>query len=202
MPKNPIHATVRIATRIDGIEAVTKEAQKRNIALKGARAAAKVLLPPARGQAPRRKGKGGGSLKRAQGIVVKKGKKGLTLAFAVQGARKRYDKQVVLKGRKSATRVVPAFYDHLVQLGTRAHQLGKGESLGRTATSRRGAVAKTDQKTGGKHPGTKANPFRKRAWVATKGAAGRASIDAMGKATQEQIAKNAAKLEAKAKAGK
>lgn len=193
-----MHANVHVVTRTDGINAIVSEAKKRNIALKGARAAGKILRSAARTTAPRRKGRGGGSLKAAQAVLAKKGRRGLTLAFAVQGAAKKYDRQVLLKGRKKSTRIVPAFYDHLVQLGTRAHRTGKGESLGRTATKRRGVVAATSQAKGGRHPGTRPNPYRKRAWGSVKGLAGQAALTAMGQATQTEIAKQAAKVFAKA----
>lgn len=197
-----LHIGAKVVTNTDGITAVASEAAKRNISLQGARAGGKVLLTESRGQAPRRKGPGGGSLKRAQGVIAKKGRKGLTLAFAVQGAKKSYDKMIVLKGRTKAQRVVPAFYDHLIQGGTKPHRLGKGESLGRDATSRRGAITATAQATGGIHPGTRANPYRKRAWAVVKRRAGDVAVSAMAAATQKEIRRNAARVFAKATGAK
>ena len=192
---------VRIKVNVTGIQFLASETKKRNVTLKGARAAGKILIAAARGAAPKRKGSG--ALKSAQGVRVAKGTKaGTTASFAVQGAKKKVDKMVTLPGRKKPVRVVPAFYDHLVQLGTKAHALGKGESLGRAATKRRGAIAKTAQTTGKKHPGTAANPYRKRAWEAVKDRAGDAAVQAMGKAVKAEIAKQSAKVFAAATGGK
>lgn len=194
--------SVKVTTHVDGIQFLSTEAKKRNITLAGAKAAGKVLRTAARSAAPRRKGKGGGSLRQAQGVLVKKGKKGLTVSFAVQGAKKKLAKMVVFKGRKKPQRVVPAFYDHLVQLGTKAHRLGKGESLGRDATKRRKAIVRTSQSTGGKHPGTKGRPYRKQAYERVKGQAAAAAIAAMRVAVKRAIQKQAAKVFAKATGGR
>jgi hypothetical protein len=138
-------------------------------------------------------------LKQAQGVKAAKGtRRNTTAAFAVQGARKKVDKVVKLPGRKKAVRVVPAFYDHLVQLGTRPHSVSKGERLGRDATRRRRAVVRTAQ-AGKKHPGARANPYRQRAWLAIKNAAARAVVAAMAAATQKEIARKAAKVAAAAR---
>lgn len=194
--------STKVVTSVDGIQFLVTEAAKRNITFVGAKAAGKILKAAAKSAAPRRKGRGGGSLRQAQGVLVKKGKKGLTVAFAVQGARKKAVKMVVLKGRNKPQRVIPAFYDHLVQLGTKAHRLGKGESTGREATKRRKAIVRTSQTTGGKHPGTKADPYRKRAWEAVKGPAAAASMAAMQVAAKKAIQKQAAKVFAKATGAK
>lgn len=191
---------VKAVVDTQGFEAVVAEAKKRGIALKGARAGARVLSKAAKADAPRRKGSG--ALKQAQGVKAAKGKKGLTTAFAVQGARRKVDKMVTLPGRKKPVRVVPAFYDHLVQGGTKAHSVAKGQSLGRAErVSKKGrtfgtAVARTDQ-TGKKHPGAKANPYRKRAWEAVKDEVGAAAVKAMAAETQKVIAKESAKILAK-----
>lgn len=190
---------VKVTTNVAGLQFLASEVKKRTVTLAGAKAAGKVLKLAARVGVPRRAGSG--ALRQAQGVKAAKGTKaGTTASFAVQGARKKVDKMVRLKGRKKATRVVPAFYDHLVQLGTRPHALGKGESLGRDATKRRKAVVRTAQGSG-KHPGARANPYRKRAWEAVKEPAAAAAMKAMGAAVRKAIAQQAARVFAKATGG-
>lgn len=194
--KVPISPKVKVKVNVDGLMSLASEAKKRNVTLKGAKAAGKILQVAARAGAPKRPGSG--ALKHAQGVRAAKGTRaGTTASYAVQGAKKKVDKTVKLKGRRKATRVVPAFYDHLVQLGTKPHALGKGESLGRDATKRRKAVVRTGQ-TGGKHPGAKKNPYRERAWNLVKGRAAAAALAAMGAACRAEIAKQAKKVFAKA----
>jgi hypothetical protein len=190
----------RVEVSTAGIDAVLSEAKKRNITLKGARAAAKILKAAARGEAPKRSG----ATKQAQAVKAEKGKKGATISFAVQGVKKKFVKMYRRPGRKEPEKVVPAFIDHLIQLGTKPHRTGKGESLGRSATSRRAEVKRTNQATGGKHPGAKPNPYRQRAWLAVKDRAGAACVAEMAKGTQKEIERAAAKVAkaAKAAAGK
>lgn len=183
----------RVKIDTTGIHAIVSEAKKRNITLAGAKAAAKILKNAARAAAPRRTG----ALAQAQAVKAAKGTRGSTASYAVQGSKRKYVRMVKLKGRKKPTKVVPAFYDHLVQMGTRSHALGKGESLGRSG--RRTAV-RTAQGTG-KHPGAKANPFRRRAWQTVKEPASRAALDAMSVAVKKEIARQAAKYAAKAARG-
>lgn len=192
MASSPLHTKVRVRTNVAGLQQLASWAAKRNVTLKGAKAAGKVLKVAARSAAPRRKGRGGGSLRQAQGVLAKKGSKGKTVSFVVQGARKGVDKTVVLKGRKTPSRVVPAFYDHLVQLGTRPHRLGKGESLGRSG--KRKVVVRTAQTTGRMHPGTPANPFRKRAWAAADERAAEAAVEAMVQATADEMRKQSRRV--------
>lgn len=195
--KPPVSILAKVEVDVSGLEALSSEAKKRNVTIHGARAAGKVLLPAARAGAPKRPGSG--ALRRAQGVLVKKGtRSGTTASFAVQGARKKVDRMIVVRGRKKAQRVVPAFYDHLVQLGTRPHALGKGESLGRDATKRRKAIVRTGQGSG-KHPGAKKNPYRERAWGAVSARAGTAALAAMDVALVKEIAKQSARLAAKLK---
>jgi hypothetical protein len=178
----------KVKVDVSGIRAVVTAAKKRDITLKGAKAAAKVLLVGARGAAPKRKGSG--ALKQAQGVKAAKGNRGSTVSYAVQGARKKVVRMVRLPGRRKPVKVVPAFYDHLVQLGTRPHSLAKGSALARTGR-RRGAEVGQDR--GGKHPGAKPNPYRKRVWVLVRGAAAGACLAAMGRATQKEIDRQVAK---------
>lgn len=184
---------VNVKTDVSGIKAVISAAKSRAITLAGAKAAGKLLKNAARSTAPKRPGSG--ALKQSQGVKAAKGTRpGTTASYAVQGARKKVVKMVKVRGRKSPVKAVPAFYDHLVQLGTKPHSLGKGESLGRSG--KRKSVAKTGQ-TSGKHPGAKPNPYRRRAWQTVKGAAGAAAVAAMGRATQKEIDRQAAKVRAK-----
>jgi hypothetical protein len=193
---------IGVTTKIDtqGFEALVAENKKRNVSLKGARAGGKVLQKAARAGAPKRKGSG--ALKQSQGVKAAKGRKGLTVSYAVQGARRKVDKMVTPAGRKKPMRVVPAFYDHLVQGGTKPHSVAKGQSLGRgQRVSKKGkvygkSVVRTDQ-AGKQHPGAKANPYRRRAWDAVKDEAGAAALAAMAAETQKVIEKESAKILAK-----
>lgn len=170
----PLQVTVRMDT--SGFTETLTRAQSRQVTLAGVKAGIKILQRSARSSAPRRRGSG--ALKQSQGTVAKKGKKGKTVSFAVQGARKGFEKMVTPKGYTKPQRAVPAFYDHLVQGGTRPHRLGKGENLERM---RRGRVAKRSsaQLRGGTHPGTTPNPYRKRAYEAVKDQIGAAVMAAM-----------------------
>jgi hypothetical protein len=185
--------TTKVAIDASGIDAVLSEAKKRNITLKGAKAAGKVLKVAARGQAPKRSG----ATKRAQDVKAAKSKKGGTISYAVQGVRRKFSVTFTPKGRRKPERVVPEKIDHLIQLGTRAHSLSKGARLART---RKGVTtAETGQDTGKKHPGAKPNPYRQRAWESVKGVAMDAAMNAMAQATQKEIDRLAAKIAAKAK---
>lgn len=157
----------RVKIDASGIEGVVSEAKKRNITVRGAKAAAKILKVAARGEAPKRSG----ATKRAQAVKAAKGTRGSTASYAVQGVKKKFFVMWKPKGRTKPVKVVPAFIDHLIQLGTKPH---------------------------GKHPGARANPYRKRAWHRVKGPAGSACLAEMGKATQKEIARQAAKIAAKA----
>jgi hypothetical protein len=182
--------------------AVTKE---RAITLKAVKAGARIVQAQAKANAPRRKGKGGGALQQAQGVKAVKGTVGQTVALAVIGARKKVVRMIP-RGRKTI-RVVPAFYAHLVDQGTKAHAVGKGERLGRSgkvATFGRkkgqtvGAVARTAQ-AGGMHPGTKATKFLERAWQSTQAQAAAAAEKVMAAEVNKAMAKAAAALRLKPK---
>ena len=156
---------------------MVNEAQSRSVTLAGVKAGIKILQRAARSAAPRRRNSG--ALKQSQGTIAKKGKKGKTVSFAVQGARKGFEKMVTPKGYKKPQRAVPAFYDHLVQGGTRPHRLGKGEKILRINARGRQVGKVTEQTTGGKHPGSQRNPYRKRAYEAVKGTIGVEVLKAM-----------------------
>ncbi len=157
---------------VSGLANLAKETQKRTVALKGVRAGIKVLLPAARSGAPRKSG----LLARAQGTKVAKGRKGKTIAYAVQGARTKVSKMVRRPGSTKLVKAVPSLYDHLVGGGTKPHMVG-----------------------GRKHPGSKAQPYRKSAYESRKTEIGEAAATAMAAETQKLIAKEAAKLAAKGK---
>lgn len=184
-----------------GMRFLIDEHGRRDVTLKGARAGAKVLERAAKSEAPRRKGSG--ALRLAQGVKAAKGRKGTTTAYAVQGSKKRVEKMVTLPGRKKPTRVVPAYYDHLVQGGTRPHSVAKGQRLGRgVRMSKRGriygaAVTQTNQAGRKKHPGAKPNPYRQRAWNSVQDQAAAAALQAMAAEEQKLLAKAAAKSAAK-----
>lgn len=182
----------KVSVNTSGIAFIVAENKRRDVTLKGARAAAKVLERAAKAGSPRRTG----MLHKAQGVIAKKGRKGTTTSFAVQGAKKRTEKMVVPPGRKKAVRVVPAFYDHLVQGGTRPHSVSKGQRLGRVQKPSKAGkligrhVEETSQ-GGTRHPGAKANPYRRRAWQSSQGEAGQAAVAAMGEAERKIFAKAA-----------
>lgn len=186
-----------------GMKFLIDEHKRRDVTLKGARAGAKTLERAAKAEAPKRKGGGGGTLRLAQGVKAAKGRKGSTTAFAVQGAKKRTEKMVRLPGRTKPQRVVPAFYDHLVQKGTKPHSVAKGERLGRgVRMSKKGriygaAVAQTKQTGRKKHPGARANPYRRRAWESVKDQSAAAALQAMAAEEQRLLAKAAEKSAAK-----
>lgn len=161
--------SARVNIDTSGFQFIVAENKRRDVTLKGARAGAKVLERAVKADAPQRTR----MLRKSQGIIAKKGKAGTTTAYAVEGSRKKFDEMVVPPGRKKPERVVPAFYDHLVQGGTRPHAVSKGERLGRTQKlNKKGKligrnVIQTSQ-TGHMHPGARPNPFRRRAYDANK----------------------------------
>lgn len=124
---------------------LVKSLAQRRIAYKAVTAGARVVQKAAKAAAPKRKGSG--ALKQSLGVKAAKGKRGRSLAFAVIGPRKKIVKQIVPPRGKKPRRVVPAFYAHLVELGTRPHAIGTG-----------------------RHPGTKPRPFLRPAYAANRNA--------------------------------
>lgn len=181
----------QVKTDVSGMVELIGKTKTRAVTLKGVRAGAKELLKVVRPMVPRRKGSG--ALRQAQGVKAARGKKGKTASFAIQGARTKFQKMVRAGGYKTPQKVVPANYDHLVQGGTRPHRLGKGEALERLAVGRRKkTVAATAQETGGQHPGTQPNPYRKRAYQIAKNKIGQVMHKVMGEELQKAIDKIAA----------
>lgn len=175
---------------VSGIAALLSEAKQRNITLKGAKAAGKILKNAARAAAPKRSG----ALAQSQAVKTAKGtRSGSTSSYAVQGAKKKYQRMYKAPGKRTAQKIVPAFYDHLVQLGTKPHALKRGASVGRKGKGASG------QNVAHMHPGAKANPYRRRAWEAVRGEAGEAALAAMAAATEKIVAKQAAKIASSAK---
>jgi hypothetical protein len=174
----------KVKVDVSGAMALLSEAKQRRITLKGVKAGAKVLKTAARAAAPKRPGSG--ALQAAQAIKAEKGRKGKTISFAVQGAKKKYVKMVRAGRSKKEQKAVPAFYDHLVQLGTKPHATRKGSRL---AKGKKAAVGQI----GAGHPGAKANPYRKRAWVAVKDKAGRDTLSAMADELNKVLARAAKK---------
>lgn len=181
---------VGLVTKVDvsGITGFVSEAKTRNITMKGLRAGIKLLVPAARANAP----KATGTLKRAQGYRVAKGRRGKTISFAVQGAKKKYESKVGKVVHK------PMKYDHLVQGGVRPHRLGKGEKLDRVRVTRSSEnfVPGTAQTAGGMHPGVKPNPYRRRAFDSTKDEMCRTIAREMVKEFERVVAKQAVKVQA------
>lgn len=96
------------------------------------------------------------ALKKSLGQKSKTYKSGVVAAIV--GVRRGMQFAAVdRRGRKR----VPAFYQHLVQLGTKPHPLGKGVTLRNIAKGKATA-------SGAMHPGTKANPFLAKAWNMSK----------------------------------
>lgn len=192
-----IGGTVRVDA--SGLEAIEKLTKQRGVTLKAVKAGAKIVLAATKAAITMRDT---GLLKKSQGTKAAKGKGNQTGSYAVIGARRKTEKMVVRKGRTKASKAVPAFYDHLVRLGTKAHSVGKGQSLGREQRiSKSGkkfgkAIAKTNQ-TGRQHPGTKGNDFRLKGWEASKQSAGAATIAAMGSEVSKAIAEQSSAVLAK-----
>lgn len=186
--------TSKVTTNVQGIVELVGVTKSRSITLKGVRAGIKKFLPLARAGAPRRKRSG--ALKQSQAVKSAKGKKGKTLSYAVQGAKTGFVKMVTPQGYRTPQKAVPAFYDHLVQGGTKGHRLGKGESLGRESVRGRKAVVRTGQLRGGMHPGTAPNPYRKRAWEVSKEFVGAETTRVMILEMQAEINKQNSKARA------
>lgn len=186
--------------RVDasGLEAVEKLTKQRTITLKAVKAGAKVVLKATKAGVR----KNSGLLKKAQGVKAAKSRAGKTISYAVVGSRRKVEAAVVRKGRNKPQKAVPAFYDHLVRLGTKPHSVSKGESLGREQrTSKRGAkygksVLRTAQ-GGRQHPGTKGDDFRKRGWEASKEEAGAKTLEVMGAEVDKAIAEQSRAILAK-----
>lgn len=172
----------RVVTDLRPLEADMKDLQTRNASQKAVKAGIAVVQPAVKGNAPTAYG----HLKKAQGTKVKKGRRGKTGAFALQGAKTSYKKARKKKGKTATAlaQAIPALYDHLVMGGVKSHGVGKG-----------GAVVSTP------HPGAKANPYRRRAYESVKGQVGAAMLKAYGEELKKLIAKNAAKLARKGNRG-
>lgn len=179
---------LKIHIDVSPMVAVIGAAKSRNLTLKAIRAGIKVLVAPARSAAPKRKGSG--ALKQAQGWRAGKGTRAKTVSWGVQGARVRVQK--TFKGRV----VKPHKYDHLVQGGSRPHRLGKGEKLARLFRRRTGdvMVPATKQASGGRHPGAKPNPYRRRVFQANKGRMGATIVRTMDAEIKKLIAGMQTKL--------
>lgn len=187
-----INVGTKVTVNVAGFDALIGAAKSRNVALKGVRAGIRVLVPAARAGAPKRAGSG--ALRQAQGFKAQKGRRGDTVAYAVQGARTNVVKKV--KTGRGTILAKPFKYDHLVQGGTKPHRLGKGEKLARERTTRSATafVPGTAQATGGRHPGAKPNPYRRRAAAGKRDEINRAATAAMGEELTRVLAKEAAKL--------
>lgn len=171
-----------VITNTSGITDLITLTKTRDVTLKGAKAAGRIVSKAAKSKAP----KVSGALKAAIGVKAAKGTQGQTASYAVIGARKKVVKMVTRPGRRKPMKAVAAFYLHLVEKGTQPHQVGKGSKIGRKGKE---TVGK-----GGKHPGTKPRPFLGPAFEATKSEASDAALKAMAEEIQKQIAKASAKI--------
>ncbi len=179
-----------VALDLSGLANLESMAKRRQVAVKAVKAAAKPVQQAAKSLAPKRQGSG--ALKQSIGIKAEKGSKGQTIAFAVVGPRKKVEKVITPPGSRKAKKVVPAYYAHLVEKGTRPHRVGKGSKLGRKG--------KADKlQTGKQHPGAKAKPWLLPAWNSTQTRSLAAGQAAFGSELQKQIAKEASRLARKAK---
>jgi hypothetical protein len=134
--------TVSVSVKVDtsGLRGLASDARRRTMTVRAVGAGARVVAKAAKPLAPRRAAHGG-TLKRSLGSKAGKGRRGKTIAFAVVGPRKSVERTIP-RGRK-AVRVVPFFYAHLAEKGTRPHGLGGGR----------------------KHPGARPRPFLRPAWL-------------------------------------
>lgn len=157
------------------IPASMSDLQTRSITLKAVRAGIKIVQSRVKAEAPRKRR----HLQRAQGTVAKKGRKGKTIALAVQGAKTKYIRTRPSGGRAKSgkAKVWPAKYDHLVIGGTKPHGVRKGG----------GTLAK-------KHPGGRANPYRRRAYDSVSGQVNAEMLRVTGIEVQKMLAKNEAKI--------
>jgi HK97 gp10 family phage protein len=117
------------------------------------RAGSSVIIKEMRRRAPTETG----ALKKSIGQRVKTYRRNKTVTSIVGARSKRYATD---KGNRN-----PAYYAHLVEMGTAPHRTGRKKSF-----YRRGA---------GMHPGSKAQPFMRPAWDAAAPAAVAAVVDKM-----------------------
>lgn len=173
----------RVVTDVSGIAALESLTNQRGVTLKGAQAAGRIVARAAKSGAKRVSG----ALKSAIGMRAAKGTEGETISYAVIGARKKVVKMVTRPGRRKPTKAVPAFYAHLVESGTKPHAVGKGSKVG-------GKNHKAGAQSGGKHPGTAAQPFLAPALASSRDAAADACLQAMGAEIEKQIAAQSSKI--------
>lgn len=153
-----------LQVRLEGL----KRGVRNKILRPAVSAAARPLRQTAKANVPVRSG----ALRKAIDMKIKSGRQ---TVFGVVGPRSR--PQVLMMyaepGRRTARKVVPNFYAHLVEGGTRPHAVGKGSKLRKRGTiakaSRRavlrGVRAESYEQRGGMHPGTPAVRFLARAFA-------------------------------------
>lgn len=109
-------ATNRESLRLDlsGLDAVKSVARARSITLKGVKAGSKLVQAAVKARAPKRSGALGQSI----GTKAVKGKRGRTVAFAVIGARVKFQK-TIKRGRGKGTVAKPHKYAGIVNKGSR-----------------------------------------------------------------------------------
>lgn len=133
----------------------------------GIRAGGSVIIKEMRRRAPKETG----SLKKAIGQKIKN-YRGQKIMTGIIGARSK--SYATKKGKRN-----PAFYAHLVELGTAPHATGK-----KKAFYRRGK---------GRHPGAKAQPFMRPAWDSAAPRSRQAVIDKLTQVFDKESKKLAVK---------
>jgi HK97 gp10 family phage protein len=150
--------------KMEGIEALTKalEALGTKVAARGpdagVRAAGAIIIKEMRRRAP----KDTGVLKKSIGQKVKKYRRNQTVTSIIGGRSKAYE---TAEGKRN-----PAFYAHLVELGTKPHRVGDGV-----------------------HPGSPAQPFMRPAWDASAPAARQAVVTKMTEVFEKAAKESAAR---------
>lgn len=215
MAKSSPILRARVAVDASGLRLLSSAAKQRTVTTRMARSGGKVVQRAAKPLAPRRKGSG--ALRRSLGVKAKRGTRGKTISYAVVGPRKSVRKTITLNGNKAfidatdksgkATRkaiivggrqvtVVPAFYAHLVEKGTRPHSLGRGSLLARRGKGGAG------QGAGKRHPGARPRPFLGPAYEGSKDAVRAVMLRTAADEVQKELVKAARKAAAKARGAK
>lgn len=158
-----------LQARLEGL----KRGVRNKILRPAVSAAARPLRQTAKSNVPVRSG----ALKKAIDMKIKSGRQ---TVFGVVGPRSnpKVETTYTEPGRTKARKVVPNFYAHLVEGGTRPHAVGRGSRLqnlraamkaARRGDTKRANRAATHRQTGRMHPGTPAVRFLARAFASELG---------------------------------
>lgn len=163
----------QVITDLTPAKALKTAAQQRSVTTKALRKGAKPIAKAIKADAP----KVTGTMRRAQGHKVRKGRKGKSIAFAVIGARTKVQ-TVTKKLGWTERKHVPALIQHLVEKGTKPHPI-KRKVKGKTIVFR--------------HPGAKPKPHMGPGFERSKDEAGRIVAAALVEETHKTLARNAAR---------